>query len=130
MDKVKKNQHKYIYHALTVMMVMAFGGTISAAAAGERLGQEIPENASVVNLVSVVENPADYDGKTIVLKGTVSSICASRCHFIFQDGVHTVSVYPRGFKLPKMKRGDAVTVYAEVIAGEGQTVYTALGMEL
>jgi hypothetical protein len=130
MNKVKQNQCINIYYALTVMMVMVFGGTISAAEAGERLGQEIPEKASIVKLVSVVINPADYDGKTIVLKGTVSSICASRCHFNFQDGVHTVAVYPRGFKLPKMKRGDAVTVYAEVIAGEGQTVYTALGMEL
>jgi hypothetical protein len=130
MDKKSKNQRFNIYFALTLMTVMVFGGNISAAFAGERLGLEIPENASAVKLASVVENPADYDGKAIVLKGTVSSICASRCHFIFQDGVQTVAVYPRGFKLPKMKRGDAVTVYTEVIAGEGQTVYTALGLQL
>ena len=130
MDKKSKNKCFNIYFAFTIMIALVFGCNISAAFAGERLGQEIPEQASVVKLASVVENPADYDGKTIVLKGTVSSICGSRCHFIFQDGVHTVAVYPRGFKLPKMKRGDAVTVYTEVIAGEGQTVYTALGLQL
>mgnify|MGYP001102786173 CR=1 FL=1 len=130
MKKISFATHAVVFYALPLLAVLIFGFNISLAAAGTLLGKEIPKDLPVTSLAVVVDNPADYDGKTIVLKGVVSSICASRCHFIFQDGVQTVAVYPRGFKLPKMTRGSAVTVYTEVIAGQGQTVFSALGLEM
>jgi hypothetical protein len=130
MKKISITMHTVVSYALPLLAVLVFGFHIPGAAAGMHLGKEIPKDLPVTSLAVVVEKPADYDGKTIVLKGIVSSICASRCHFIFQDGVQTVAVYPRGFKLPKMKRGSAVTVYTEVIAGQGQTVFSALGLEM
>jgi len=116
--------------AVPLMVVLIFGCNISGADAGMRLGVEIPENEPVVKLASVIENPSDYDGRKIVVKGTVSSQCASLCHFIFQDGVHTATIYPQGFKFPKLERGKAVTIYTEVISGEGQVVFSALGLKM
>ncbi len=130
MKKISTIRHSVVFCALPLMTALLFGLNLSIAVAGTHLGKEIPKDLSITSLAVVVENPADYDGKTIVLKGIVSSVCASRCHFIFQDGVQTVAIYPRGFKLPKMKRGNAVTVYTEVIAGQGQTVFSALGLEM
>lgn len=116
--------------ALPLMVVLIFGCNISGADAGVNLGLEIPENEPIVRLASVIENASEYDDKTIVVKGTVSSQCASLCHFIFQDGVHTATIYPQGFKFPKLERGKSVTLYTQVISGEGQVVFSALGLKM
>ena len=97
---------------------------------GLRLGEQVPVNLSVVKLADVLAAPAGYHGQKIVLEGSVLTQCPSLCFFNFQDGPKNVTVYPKGFKLPKLERGKPVTIYVEVIKGEGQIVFSLLGLEM
>lgn len=119
-----------ICFALPFLALQIFACNISGADAGLRLGVEIPENEPVVKLASVMENPSEYHGKNIVMKGIVSGQCASLCEFSFQDGVQTATIFPQGFKFPKLERGKNVTIYTQVISGEGQIVFSALGLKM
>ncbi len=116
--------------AVLFFVVMTAGCNISGADAGLRLGVEIPENDPVVKLASVMETPSKYHEKNIVMKGIVSGQCASLCEFFFQDGVQTATIYPQGFKFPKLEKGKSVTIYTQVISGEGQIVFSALGLKM
>jgi len=97
---------------------------------GLRLGEQLPENVSVIKLADVLATPANYNGQKILLKGSVLTQCPSLCFFNFQEGPQNVTFYPKGFELPKLERGKPVTVYAEVIKGEGQVVFSLLGLEM
>ena len=102
----------------------------SLARAELRLGVDIPADATVIKLQTVVDDPAAWDGKTIVMQGLVSGQCASLCEFFFRDGLHTATIYPQGFKFPKLKRGKPVTIYTQVISGEENVVFSALGLKM
>jgi len=130
--KMHKNiSLKLIFACLVFGVVSAFGCSPSGESGGGlHLGEIVPETAPVVKLADVLAAPVDYDGKKIVLQGTVVSQCASLCDFSFQDGARNITVYPKGFKLPQLERGKPVTVYAEVIKGEGQVVFSLLGLEM
>jgi hypothetical protein len=114
-----------------MVLVLILGGLavhIPPARAEVRLGMEIPSDAPVVGLDTVIANPSEYDGKTIVMKGIISGQCASLCEFFFRDGMHTATIYPQGFKFPKLKKGKPVTLYTLVISGEENVVFSALGL--
>ncbi|MBD3315154.1 MAG: hypothetical protein GF344_05160 [Chitinivibrionales bacterium] len=113
--------------ALVTSVVFVIG---CAKEKGTQLGVPIPEQAAEVELASVIEKPADYNGKTIVMKGIISGQCASLCEFFFKDGVHKATTFPQGYKFPKLTKGKPVTVYAQVTAGEGQVVFSALGVKV
>lgn len=103
---------------------------LSACARNESI-PPIPPGMQATNLVDVINNPAAYDGKKVLLVGSVGNFCAtSGCHFTFQDSGETIDIYPKGFKLPKLKKGQALKVYAEVKAGEKKVVISALGLEV
>jgi hypothetical protein len=99
------------------------------AEARKALGAAIPANAQSATLSAVLATPARFHDKAVVLRGTVNAQCASLCEFTFQDGPHKSLIYPQGFKLPKLRKGEAVTLYARVTAGEQNVVLTALGLE-
>ena len=116
---------------VVVLGLAAIAGCNSSESdAGLRLGVAIPENEPVVKLASVMDNPSEYNGKSIVMKGIVSGQCPSFCEFFFKDGVHTATIYPQGFKFPKLEQGKPVTIYSQVISGEGQVVFSALGLKM
>lgn len=101
----------------------------SSSESGLRLGIEIPAAEPVVRLAEVLENPAEYHGRQIVMQGVVSGQCASLCEFFLLDGAHTATIYPQGFRFPKLERGKSVTIYAQVTSGE-QVVLSALGLRM
>ncbi len=103
--------------------------TSAPAQAGRLLGTAAPSNAPQARLAAILADPARYHEKSVVLRGTVSAQCASLCEFTFQDGPHKSLIYPQGFKLPKLKKGEPVRLYARVTAGERNVVLTALGLE-
>lgn len=88
----------------------------------------IPAGIEVIKLADIIANPQNYDGKKIILEGTASSVCASGCDFIFQEGPNTISIQPKGFRIPKLKIGQPVKVYAEIKSGTERIVITALGL--
>jgi len=96
---------------------------------GLQLGVDIPASEPVVKLAAVMENPSEFNGKNIVMHGFVSGQCASLCEFFFKDGVHTATIYPQGFKFPKLEHNKSVTLYAQITSGE-QVVFSALGLKM
>jgi len=109
---------------------MTFGINITEVRAELRLGVDIPAVEPVVSLETVMAKPAEYEGKTIVMKGIISGQCAALCEFMFRDGLHTATIYPQGFKFPKLKKGKPVTIYTLVISGEENVVFSALGLKM
>lgn len=94
------------------------------------LGISIPEESPVVSLETVLASPKEYNGKTLVIKGIISGQCASLCEFSLKDGVHKATIYPQGYKFPKLPIGKPVTTYVQVTAGDEQAVLSALGLKI
>ncbi|MDY0162231.1 hypothetical protein [Desulfobotulus sp.] len=113
---------------LFVLLVSGFA--VQRVGAQVQLGLEIPEGAPVIRLQSVFQDPSIYDGKVLVMKGFVASQCPALCDFTFRDGVHTATIFSQGFKFPKLQRGKAITVYAQVITGKERVVFSALGLKM
>jgi hypothetical protein len=111
---------------LSAAFVLGIGCTNAGAAT--RLGVGIPTDKPVVELSTIMQNPAQYNGKQVVMKGIITGQCASLCEFFFKDGVHKATIYPQGYAFPKLTVGKPVTVYAQVTAGEEQVVFSALGV--
>jgi hypothetical protein len=114
--------------ALMIIMVSVIGCNKNAG--GTRLGVDIPANAEVIELASIVENPSSYNGKNVVMKGIISGQCPSLCEFFLRDGTHKATIFPQGYKFPKLATGKPVTVYAQVTSGEEQVVFSALGVHV
>lgn len=118
------------------IIILLFIVFLSAVAMQESIasvlsGAPIPSEIQTLKLSDVINNPAAYDGKKILLVGSVANFCAtSGCHFTFQDSGESIDIYPKGFKLPKLKKGQIVKIYAEVKAGEKRVVIAALGLEV
>ena len=110
--------------------LFAWGCSDSAGGPGKRLGIEIPADQQAVRLASVLEKPADFNGKKVVMRGIVSAQCASLCEFTLLDGSDTAIIYPQGFKFPRLERGRSVTIYAMVTSGEENVVLSALGLRM
>jgi hypothetical protein len=114
-----------------VMMAFVFLlGSCGDAGSGRKLGAAIPEGQPVVRLADVLATPADYNGKMVVMKGIVSAQCPSLCEFTFKEGINTTLIFPEGFRLPKLKKGRPVTLYARITSGSENVVVTALGLRL
>jgi hypothetical protein len=114
--------------ALVVSVALVLSVGCSDVGAGPRLGVKIPADKGVVELSAIMQNPQQYNGKQVVMKGVISGQCASLCEFFFKDGVHKATIYPQGYAFPKLTVGKPVTVYAQVTAGEEQVVFSALGV--
>lgn len=96
----------------------------------EKSKMEIPEGIEVTRLLEILENPIKYHGKNVLLSGFVNSVCPSGCDMVYQEGAIAVTIYPKGFKFPKMKKGQPIKVYAEVTAGEERVIISALKFEV
>lgn len=113
-----------------VMLFLVVMGSGCQKSGGVKLGIDIPRDRTVTSLAAVLQNPSVYDEKMVVMKGIVSGQCAALCEFDFRDGAHTVTVFPQGFKFPKLKTGKEVTVYAHITSGAEQVVVSALGLTM
>jgi hypothetical protein len=91
----------------------------------------IPVGMEVTRLSEILENPANYDGKRVLLEGVVGPGCLT-CpgDFPYQEGVNSIQLFVRGFRRPRLRRGQPIRVYAEVKAGEARVVISALAMEV
>ena len=114
--------------AILVMVALLAGGC--SGPAGAAFGLAIPPDQAVVTVADVLASPGDFHGRSIVLRGVVSGQCSSLCEFFLREGVRTVTIFPQGFSLPRLKTGSRVTVLAKITSGEEQTVFSALGMTL
>ena len=129
-QKVFRSRAVYVL-SLLCALVAGFGFlTGCGKSEGTKLGVDIPRDAEVVELASIVQNPAEYDGKNVVVKGVIAGQCAALCEFFLRDGMQQATIFPQGYKFPKLTKGKPVTVYAQVTSGEGQVVFSALGVRV
>ena len=123
---------KNIFYTVCILCMTALtvGCSSPGAQGGVRLGVDIPEGSPVVKLSDVLSDPGAFNDTQVVLKGVVAGQCSSLCHFTFQDGVHSVAVYPQGFTFPRLGRGKNVTLYVQIFSGEGGVSFSALGLRM
>lgn len=95
---------------------------------GTQSGTKIPANHTIEKLADITADPKAYNGKTVVIKGIISGQCPSLCEFFYSEGTHRATIFPQGFKFPKLPVGKPVTVFAEVTAGDENIVFSALGI--
>ena len=48
---------------------------------------------------------------------------------VYSEGKESYTLFPKGFKIPKMKKGQPVKIHAEVYEGKERTVISALKIE-
>ena len=113
---------------LLAAVVIAAGCGDSKPGSDRQLGVEIPSDQPVVSLATLLEDPASFDGKRIVMRGVVSGQCASLCELFMLDGKETATVYPQGFDMIRLEKNTSVTIYAEITNGEENVVISALGL--
>ena len=92
------------------------------------VGLKIPADKEATSLSELLKKPEDYHQKKVLLEGVFAGACLSLCKFTYREGKDVITVYPRDFKLPKIKKGQRIRVYAEVTAGK-RMVISALGLE-
>ncbi len=93
-------------------------------------GDPAPTETAPTPLTAVLDSPAEFDGKIVVLDGRVSSQCPSRCDLVFAEGASTVSIHTDAETTPRIPTGRRVRVTAAVHNGERQVVLNAVGLEL
>lgn len=116
---------------LTLVLGLA---VLPAAGCGSRkpqfYGKAIPEEIARTPLADVAANPASYNGKIVVLTGTIGSECTSACDFFVEDsGVRVHVTTAPGFTPPSLA-GRKVRVYGHVITQENVPTVIVLGIEL
>jgi len=110
---------------LAMIMPLLFG------CAKEEAAVSIPAGIEVTRLARILENPSDYDGKKVLLEGVVGIGClVCPGDFPYQEGVHSVKIFIKGFRRPRLRREQPIRVYAEVKAGEERVVISALALEV
>jgi len=90
---------------------------------------EIPKDIKATKLSDILNNPVEYNGKKVLLSGFVVSVCPSGCDMVYQEDNITTEIYPKGFKIPRMKKGQPIKIYAEVTAGKERVIVSALKIE-
>lgn len=114
-----------------IVWLFLFVAILSSCTMPQNDAPEVPQEVSVTALREIIENPAAFDGKKVLLSGTVAGICVTaRCHFVFQDSGEAVTIHPKGFDLLNLRRGQPVRVYAEINALGERVVVSALGLEI
>ncbi len=68
-----------------------------------------------IKIADILQNSTAYEGKTVVIDGTIETECPSGCWFIVNDNTGSiyVNILPSNFVIPQ-KRGEDAKVYGEV----------------
>ncbi len=92
----------------------------SAIHAGEN-PQSVPADTRLTGLETVLKNPVDYAGKTIVLEGNFAQRNCKYC-FMYKEGLNSVKVEPQGFDSPDFAPGTPVRIKGRVQVKENGEV--------
>ena len=119
----------FLGYLLLVTQLFFLGCARTENAVSKSAGLKIPADEKVTSLSEVLKNPEVYHQKKVLLEGIFVGACPSLCDFTFQDGVNTITMYPKGFKLPKIQKRQRIRVYTEITVGKERVVVSALGLE-
>jgi len=96
----------------------------------QNFGVDVPANLKPVKLGEVLENPTQYNGKQVLMKGVISGQCASLCELFIRDGAHQATFFAEGFKYPKLESEKPVSIYVNITSGPENVVFSALGLRV
>jgi hypothetical protein len=103
---------------------------ITACSTGGTVGTPAPVDVAPTPLADVLAQPADFDGRTIVLRGILSTQCSSLCDFSFTEKTQSVTIFMGALKPPRINPGQPLRVTTQVHNGEKQVVFTTIGLEI
>lgn len=85
----------------------------------------------VLKIADILEEPENYQGQTIVVKGKIISECGSGCWFTLNDGTGTIYVdlAPSNLVIPQ-KRGASATVLGQVVQKGSDTYLIGTWVDL
>lgn len=75
-----------------------------------QFGQAIPENVELVKLKQIMEEPATYNNKEVLLEGQFAGICCES-DFFYKEDFETIELSPQGFPSPKLIVGTPIRAY-------------------
>ncbi|MBC8384445.1 MAG: DUF4920 domain-containing protein, partial [Candidatus Cloacimonetes bacterium] len=97
----------------------------------ELYGEALQGNLPEATVKQILENPENYENKTITLKGEIKEVCPAGCWFFVKDehGELYVNIGPAGFAIPN-KAGHEVTIEGEIINHKGTMMLMGKGVEI
>ncbi len=105
-----------------------------AAPAFDDYGAGIANPDDLTPIPSITKAPADFDGKTVTVRGMVASVCTSAgCFLYLGEGTAQIKVdmHPNGFNVPPGKgAGQLAWATGEVIGTGKDPVIIATGVRL
>ena len=97
----------------------------------EFFGEPFSGDAPKTTIKQMLENPADYVDKTVLIEGKIKEVCPAGCWFFANDdfGELYVNIGPAGFAIPN-KMGHKVKIEGEIINHKGTMMLMGKGVEI
>jgi hypothetical protein len=93
-----------------------------AGASFQEYGKSIAAVEVLTPIPTIAQSPADFDGKEVVVRGVIASVCPSAgCFMTLGEGAAQlfVDMNPNGFHVPPGKNGGSVAYAAGTIQVSG-----------
>jgi hypothetical protein len=116
---------------LALGLVIAGCGTRAGTIRAATYGKAIPAGMAVTTARQILESPAAYEGKDVLVAGTITSECPSGGWIWVKDETAQiyVNMHPTNVYIPQ-KVGARVRAMGKVVLESGQPQVVAYGLEL
>lgn len=113
-----------------IAAVLAFGMVGCKTNTVSRYGKAIPTDAQVVPAKVILDNPAGFEGKEVVVTGKITSECPSGGWVWVKDasGEIYVNMHPTNVFIPQ-RVGRTVKAMGTVVLEEGRPQVVGTGLE-
>ncbi len=114
---------------MILMMVMLF--VIISCGKSEFFGEPFSGNAPKITIKQMLENPANYVNKTVLIEGKIKEVCPAGCWFFANDdfGELYINIGPSGFAIPN-KMGHEVVIEGEGFMSNGKIILLGKSVEI
>jgi len=104
---------------------------IAGCSKTELYGEALTGTAPEATVKQILDNPENYENKTVTLEGEIKEVCPSGCWFFVEDENTElyVNIGPSGFAIPN-KTGHKVKVEGEVITHNSSLILMGKGVEI
>jgi len=115
-----------ILFIVTLVSGMLMAGCVRA----EQYGQALSEQETT-EIIEILKDPASFMGKTVKLKGKISTECPAGCWFNVSDDIATLYVDLAGANLAiPQKVGHDVIVEGTIVDRAGTPMLAGAGVEI
>ncbi|MFO7651903.1 MAG: hypothetical protein R6X13_11255 [bacterium] len=125
---------RYVTLGLALLIVTALvagcgGGKATAKA--DAYGKAIPADMAVTGARTILDDPAAFDGKDVLVAGKITSECPSGGWIWVQDSTAQiyVNMHPTNVFIPQ-RAGGTVRAMGKVVLESGQPQVVGYGLEL